>query len=90
MCSLCNRWPDIGCNLSDVEQEFILQNDLFYVCLSCLIKKGNDFNSSIFSVHNEVEISGDTRDNLKNALDLWVSSGYYNLSDTRMVFLLFM
>jgi len=50
-----------------------VQNDLSDVCLSCLIKKGNDFNNSMFSVHDQVEINGDTRDNFETALDLCVS-----------------
>ena len=35
----------------------------------------------MFSVHDQVEISGDTRYSSENALDLLVSYSYYNLSD---------
>jgi len=69
--TMCNCWSDIGCHHSDVKNEFVLQNVLSYVCLNCLIKKGNDFNNSMFSVHDQVEISGDTRDNFKTALDVF-------------------
>jgi len=72
-CSLCNCWSDISCHHSDVRNDFVLRNDLSYVCLNCLIKKGNDFNNSLFSVHDQVEISGDTRDYFETALDLCVS-----------------
>ena len=85
-CSLCNCLSDNGCHHSDVENEFVLRNDLSYVCLNCLIKKGNDFNNSMFSVHDQVEISGDTRDNLETALDLCVSCSYFNLSDITATF----
>jgi len=86
LCSLCNCWPDIDCHHSDVKNQLVLQNDLSYVCLSCLIKKGNDFNNSMFSVHDQVEINGDTRDSVENALDLWVSCSYCNLSDITATF----
>ena len=72
-CSLCNCWSDISCDNSDVRNDFVLRNDLWYVCLNGLIKKGNDFNNSLFSVHDQVEISGDTRDYFETALDLCVS-----------------
>ena len=86
LCSLCNCWSDSGCHHSDVKNNIVLRNDLSYVCLKCLIKKGNDFNNSVFSVHDQVEISDDTRDNFETALDLCVSCSYYNLSDITATF----
>jgi len=85
LCSLCNCWSDSGCHHSDVKNDIVLRNDFSYVCL-CLIKKGNDFNNSMFSVHDQVEISDDTRDNFETALDLCVSCSYYNLSDITATF----
>ena len=55
-------------------------------CLNCLIKKGNDFTNSLFSVHDQGEISDDTRDNFETALDLCVSCSYYSLSDITATF----
>ena len=86
LCSLCNCWSDSGCHHSDVKANIVLRNDLSYVCLNCLIKKGNDFNNSIFSVHDQLKISDDTRDNVETALDLCVSCSYYNLSDITATF----
>ena len=55
-----------------VKNDIVMRNDLSYVCLNCLIKKGNDFTNSLFSVHDQGEISDDTRDNFETALDLCV------------------
>ena len=62
LCSLCNCWSDSGCHHSDVKNDIVLQNDLSCGCLNCLIKKGNDFTNSLFSVHDQGEISDDTRE----------------------------
>jgi len=86
LCSLCNCWSDSGCHHSDVKNDTVLRNDLSYACLNCLIKKGNDFNNSRFSVHDQVEISDDTRDNFDTALDLCVSCSYYNSSNIAATF----
>jgi len=86
LCSLCNCWSDSGRYHSDAKNDVVLRNDLFYVCLNCLIKKGNDFNNSMFSVHDQVEISDDTRDNFGTALHLCVICSNYNLSDITATF----
>ena len=83
---LCNCWSDSGCHHSDVKNDIVLRNDLSYVCLNCLIKKGNDFNDSLFSVHDQAEISDDTRDNFETAQDLRVSCSYCNLSGITATF----
>jgi len=85
LCSLCNCWSDSGCHHSDVKIDIALRNDLSYDC-HCLIKKGNDFTNSLFSVHDQGEIRDDTRDNFETALDLCVSSSYYSLSDITATF----
>jgi len=64
----------------------VLLSDFSNVCLNCLIKKGNDFNNYMFSVHDHVETSDDTRNNFETALDLCVSCSYYNLSDISVTF----
>ena len=51
LCAVC-----VTVGLIDVKKEFALQNGLSCVYFSCPIKKGNDFNNSMFSVHNQVEI----------------------------------
>ena len=84
--SLCNCWSDSGCHHSDVKNDIVMRNDLSYVCLNCLRKKGNDFTNSLFSVHDQEEISDDTRDNFETALDLCVSCSYYSLSDITSTF----
>ena len=79
LCSLRNCWSDSGCHHSDIKNDIVLRNDLSYVCLNCQIKKGNGFNNCMFSVHDQVEINDDTRDNVETALDLCVACSYYNL-----------
>jgi len=57
---------------------------ILYCEMTCPI--GNGFTNSLFSVHDQGEISGDTRENFETALDLCVSCSYYNLSNITATF----
>jgi len=86
LCSLCSCWSDGGCHHSDVRDGVVLRDDLSYVCLDCLTKKGDEFTDSLFSVHDQGEMGDDAGDNFETALDLCVSCSYYGLSDVAATF----
>ena len=86
LCSLCSCWSDGGCHHSDVRDGVVLRDDLSYVCLDCLTKKGDEFTDSLFSVHDQGEMGDDAGDNFETALDLYVSCSYYGLSDVVAAF----